>query len=97
MGLTSIVGTYDALLIPLLLERDLVLSLLPPSMKDDLLPSSAVGAALGATIPEDKHLVTFVLGRQSNCGVSMLPGKMSFQVRSLCFSRDGGASFTQQM
>lgn len=81
MGLTSIVGTYDAIVVPLLLEKELVLSLLPAHLKDNLCDTSTVSQSLRIPLRDNQHLVLFVLGRQSDCGVYALPGKRSFQVR----------------
>lgn len=85
MGLLSTVGDYDAILVPLLLQKSRVHALLPPHLQDPniLLPTAAINAMLESEnlIPTDKHPVIFVLGHQSNCGPSILPGKMSFQVQ----------------
>ena len=81
MGLTSIVGDYDAILVPLLLDKNLVLSFLPPPLRDGLYVADALREVLkGVELADNKHPVFFVLGRQNKCGPYILPGKMSFQV-----------------
>jgi hypothetical protein len=82
----TIVGTYDAFFIPILLEKSLVSSLLPDSLKtgdgtSGLCDATAVGQILGSrvNIPDNKHPIVFVLGRENGCGLSILP-KMNFQV-----------------
>lgn len=82
MGLTSIVGDYDAIVVPLLLQKSRVRALLPVLFEDDLLPTTYVNKILQPEIPipQDMHPILFVFGRQSKCGPSVLPGKMSFQV-----------------
>jgi hypothetical protein len=80
MGLTSIVGNYDAILVPLLLDKNVVLSFLPPFLQDNLCVVDVKGVLEGVEVPEDKHPVLFVLGRQNKCGPWILPSKMSFQV-----------------
>ena len=82
MVLTSIVGNYDAILVPLLLNKDLVLSFLPSHLRDSFCAVGATGSVLeGIEVPDDKHPVLFVLGRQDKCGPYVLPVKLSFQVR----------------
>jgi hypothetical protein len=84
MGLTSIVGNYDAILVPLLLDKNLVLSFLPPPLRDDLCVVGATSSVLERVeVPDDKRPVFFVLGRQNRCGPYILPVKMSFQVSGM--------------
>ena len=86
----SIVGTYDAYCVPLLLPKSTILSLLPKHLRDrgDAVFCSnevvreflreAGGEELD--VPEDKHPVMLILGRQLRTGPWVL-FKSTFQVR----------------
>ncbi|KAF9516672.1 hypothetical protein BS47DRAFT_1340555 [Hydnum rufescens UP504] len=82
MGLGTVVGTYDVLCIVALLPKAFVQALLPSNVSgitpSPFWSSSAIEAAIGVEIPEDKHIVMFELGRQINTGAWALP-KFTFQ------------------
>jgi len=84
MGLTTLVGTFDAIVVPLLLDKNRALSYFPPSLRGDLCTVGAISEVLeGPEVPDGKHPVFFVLGRQSQCGPTILPWKMTFQEAKL--------------
>ncbi|KAF8313610.1 hypothetical protein DL93DRAFT_2080934 [Clavulina sp. PMI_390] len=91
MGLTSVVGDYDAIFFCILLDKTLVQSFLPPHLRDSLCDNAVVNQAFQTArdgqdtlvVPNDKHPVIVLLGRQSSCGPYLLPTKMNFQEAKL--------------
>jgi len=85
MGLTTLVGTYDALYLLTLLDKTTVLSFLPEhivSTSPIFQPSNVIARTLGIEVPETSHPVVFELGRQLSTGVWMFP-KSTFQEAKL--------------